>query len=351
MKKAIWIFAAFLPVFSGVAQQKNNFRVGLIGFYNLENFFDTIDEPKVADEEFTPNSPKHYTSAVYWDKVGRLATVLSQIGTEVSPDGLSIVGVAEVENESVLRDLVQHEKLKSRNYKIVHYDSHDPRGIDVALLYNPKYFRVLFSHKLKVPVRNTRDVLWVSGVYAGDTIHVFVNHWSSRRGGQEASERLREEEASVPKYIVDSLAKINPNVKYIVMGDLNDDPINPSVVKILGAKQKIKEVQKGGMYNPFYDFYKKGIGTLAYRDAWNLFDQIMVSYGFLNTKQRGWFFRTAHIFKREFMMQQTGRYRGYPLRTWDGNSYNQGYSDHFPTYIELLEEVKQGQPAESSKKN
>lgn len=323
------------------AQQQKNYRVGVIGFYNLENFYDTINQKFVDDEEFLPESPRHYSSEVYWDKVGRLAEVLSQIGADVSPDGLSVFGVAEIENESVLSDLVHHPKLMKRNYKIVHYDSPDARGVDVGLIYNPKYFTILSSKPLNVPIgRRTRDVLWVSGLYIKDTIHIFVNHWPSRRGGEEASAPLREKAAGVPKKIIDSLVSINPNVKYIVMGDLNDDPINTSVTKVLDAKGKIKEVQTGGMFNPWWRYYKKGIGTLAYNDAWNLFDQIIISSGFLNKGQSGWFYRRAKIFKREFMMQQTGRFRGYPLRTWDGNSYNRGYSDHFPTYVEFLQEVK-----------
>lgn len=335
-KRRFWLLVGCMFCVNVFAQKKN-YRIGLIGFYNLENLYDTIDQPKVNDNEFTPQSAKRYNTPIYLDKINRLAEVISQVGTNVSADGLSVFGVAEVENESVLYDLVRHPKLAARNYKIVHYDSPDLRGIDVGLLYNPKYFLVLQSHPIAVPTKHrTRDVLWVSGIYSGDTVHIFVNHWPSRRGGEETSAPQRAIAAAVPKKIIDSLTAKNPSVKYIVMGDLNDDPVNVSVTKVLGAKGNIKNVREGEMFNPWFDFYKKGIGTLAYNDAWNLFDQIIISYGFLNKRQSGWFYRAAHIFKRDFMLQKTGRYQGYPLRTWTGNIYNYGYSDHFPTYIELL---------------
>ncbi|MFN8278161.1 MAG: endonuclease/exonuclease/phosphatase [Chitinophagales bacterium] len=327
-----------------MAQKGQQYKVGLIGFYNLENFYDTIDQPGVDDAEFLPTAERHYNSTIYWDKVGRLADVLSGIGTDISPDGLSAFGCAEIENEFVLNDLVHHPKLKNRNYKIVHYDSRDARGVDVAFIYNPKYLTVIDSKPLHVnlPIakgdsfpRQTRDVLWVVANYAGETIHIFVNHWPSRRGGEEASRPLREAAARVPKAIIDSLMKLNPETKAIVMGDLNDDPPNTSCSKIIGAKADKEKVQPGGMFNPFWNFYKDGIGTLAYDDSWDLFDQIMISHGFLPKNQQGFFFQKAGIYSKDFMVQQTGHFKGYPLRTWDGTVYNHGYSDHFPTYIVL----------------
>jgi hypothetical protein len=237
--------------------------------------------------------------------------------------------------------------LKGRGYKIVHYDSPDERGIDVGFIYNPKYFTVMSSHPINVPMKGdggkpypTRDVLYVYGLYNGEPMHVFVNHWPSRRGGEEASAPNRALAAQMCKNTMDSVMALNPNAKVVVMGDLNDDPVSPSVAKVLGAKGDISKVKPGNLYNPWIDYFKKGIGTLAYNDAWNLFDQIMVSYGFLDKNQPGFFFHSAKIFKREFMIQQSGRYKGYPKRTYDSNVYMSGYSDHFPTYIELLKEVK-----------
>lgn len=339
-------------VFSLAAQKKGaepKYQVGVVAFYNLENFYDTINDPNKNDEEFLPTGDHLYNTAVYTSKVHNLSEVLSQIGTDITPDGFSMLGVAEIENRKVLEDLVNQPELKSRGLKIVHYDSPDERGVDVGFIYNPKYFTVKHSEKLFVKLMNddgslhyTRDVLWVSGIYGQtDTVNVFVNHWPSRRGGEEASAPGRAAAARASKHIIDSLMAINPNTKVIVMGDLNDDPISPSVTKVLGAVGTKSDVKPGGLYNPWVDYYKKGIGTLAYQDSWNLFDQIMLSYGWLTEKQKGFFFKGAHIFSKQFMVAKTGKYKGYPMRTYDGVVYNGGYSDHFPTYCVLLKAVGQ----------
>jgi hypothetical protein len=330
----------------GFGQEKQSYKMAIISFYNLENFYDTVNNPKVNDEEFLPNGPRNYNSKIYWDKVGKLATVLSQIGTDVNPDGAAIFGVAEIENDTVLTDLIHHELLKKRGYKIVHYDSKDARGVDVGLLYNPKYFTVEQSDKLFVQLPGgskdayyTRDVLWVKGKLDGETIHVYVNHWPSRTGGEERSAPARAAAASVVKHHSDSIMEAEPNAKIVIMGDLNDDPVSPSVTAVLKAKGKQNEVKKNGLFNPWTEMYKNGIGTLAYQDSWNLFDQIIISYPWLSKDQSGFFYYQPHIFNREFMTENVGRYKGYPMRTWDGNSYRGGYSDHFPTYIIFLKKV------------
>jgi hypothetical protein len=325
---------------------QNQYKVGVIGFYNLENLFDTINQAEVNDEDFTPDGANLYTGTVYIDKLGKLQDVLSELGTDASPDGASIIGVAEIENVTVLQDLVNMPKLKSRNLQIVHYDSPDKRGIDVAMLYNPRYFTVRYSEPLFVPLKNndgsayfTRDVLYVYGSYCGEPMHIFVNHWPSRRGGEEASAPNRALAASIAKHKIDSINKANPGAKIILMGDLNDDPVSPSLTKTLGTVGDKERVKPGGLYNPWVGYYKEGIGTLAYNDAWNLFDQIVVSQPFLDKTQKGFFFHKATIFKKEWMIQKQGRYKGYPMRTYDYSVYMGGYSDHFPTYITLLRPV------------
>ncbi len=346
LQTIILILLLFQSKFS--FSQEKKYKLGCIGFYNLENFYDTINDPLKNDEEFLPNGSYHYTGAVYLDKVKHLSDVLSLEATDKTPDGLSMFGCAEVENETVLQDLIHTDKLKSRNYKIVHYDSPDIRGVDVGLIYNPKYFTVKFSEPLfvelyeddKITPRYTRDILYVYGMYDGEPLHIMVGHWPSRRGGEEASAPGRAKAASVCKHKVDSITAINPNAKIIVMGDLNDDPVSPSVAVVLGAKCEKEKVAKGGMYNPWCDYYTRGIGTLAYNDAWNLFDQIMLSYGFLAKNQKGFFFKEADIFSKPWMIQTSGRYKGYPKRTYDFNNYMGGYSDHFPTYVVLLKEIK-----------
>src|SRR5436853_2417364 len=238
--RKIFIFFAVLLSCSTSFAQKQDYKVVVIAFYNLENFYDTIDNPIVNDEEFTPTGPKHYDSKIYWNKVEHLATVISQLGTELNPDGPALLGVAEIENDTVLNDLVNHPLLKKRGYKFVHYDSKDVRGIDVALIYNPKYFTPEQSDKLFVQIPGgskdsyfTRDVLWVKGKLDGETIHIYVNHWPSRLGGEKRSDPARAAAAMVSKNHMDSIAKKEGFQKVVIMGDLNDDPISPSVAKVL----------------------------------------------------------------------------------------------------------------------
>ncbi|HNP54075.1 MAG TPA: endonuclease/exonuclease/phosphatase [Ferruginibacter sp.] len=341
------LFALIPLIISTVATaQANKYKVSVIGFYNLENYYDTIDNPIVNDEEFLPSSDRRYNTHIYYDKIDRLSTVLSQMGTEISPDGLSIIGVAEIENDTVLTDLVNAPKLKDRKWKFVHYDSPDLRGVDVALLYNPKYFKPVFSAPLFVQLPGgskeayfTRDVLYVKGVLDGDTIHVFVNHWPSRSGGEERSIPARAAAAGVAKKRIDSLMAINPNTKVVLMGDLNDDPVSPSLTKVIGSKGKMADVANKDMFNPWVDFYKKGLGTTPYQDAWSLFDQVLVSGAWLPKEQSGYHYYKPVIFNKEFMVQKTGKFRGYSKRTWDGITYNYGYSDHFPVYIVMLKPV------------
>lgn len=343
-----FLITVSLAVFSlsAVYSQKASYKPSLIGFYNLENFYDTINNPLVDDEEFLPTSERHYNSHVFLDKVGRLATVISLMGIETNPDGVALLGVAEIENDTVLNALVNARELRGRKLKFVHYDSPDKRGVDVGLVYNPKYFQPLFSEPLFVKLPGgskdsyfTRDVLYVKGLMDGDTIHVFVNHWPSRSGGEERSIPARAAAAGVVKRVVDSLMAINTDSKVVIMGDLNDDPISPSVTKVLGAKGKIKDIKTSGLYNPWIDFYKQGDGTIAYQDAWGLFDQIIISQAWLKKEQDGYHFHNANIYRKEFLVQATGKYKGYPKRTWDGTTYNYGYSDHLPVYLLMVKKV------------
>ncbi|MBL7744108.1 MAG: endonuclease/exonuclease/phosphatase [Chitinophagaceae bacterium] len=348
MKKTI-IVVFLTSCFFSVVGQKKEYKPVIVSFYNLENLYDTVDNPIKDDEEFLPGGPRNYNTAIYTDKLNKLATVISQIGIEINPDGPAILGVAEVENDTVLKDLVSQKLIEKRNYKIVHYDSKDIRGVDVGLLYNPKYFKPEASDKLFVQLPGgskdayyTRDILWVKGKLDGETIHVYVNHWPSRSGGEERSAPAREAAAQVCKNHIDSILKLEPNARIIVMGDLNDDPVNASVSAVLNAKGKLKDVRAGGLFNPWTELYRKGLGTLAYQDAWGLFDQIIISYPFLDKEQNGLFFYQQHIFRREYMVENKGRYKGYPMRTWDGNTYRGGYSDHFPTYIVFLKKLQPG---------
>ncbi len=348
MKKILFSLLILVSVSS--FSQNKNYKVAIVAFYNLENFYDTLDDPKIDDEEFLPTGPRNYNGKIYWDKVGKLASVIKQIGTDDDkipcPDGPAFLGVAEVENENVLTDLVNHPSIKNRNYQIVHYDSKDRRGVDVGFLYNPKYFKVLDSRPLFVQLPGgsknayyTRDVLWVKGLLDGELIHIYVNHWPSRLGGEERSAPGRAAAAMVSKKHIDSIARVEGEQKVIVMGDLNDDPISPSLTKVLKCKSSISEMKPGALYNPWVKMYENGIGTLAYQDAWGLFDQIIIGNKWLDKNQEGFFYMKQQIFNRQFMTENIGKYKGYPMRTWDGLTYRGGYSDHFPTYLVMVKKV------------
>lgn len=342
-----WSFFLFplLLLFSpsAFAQQ---YRVGAIGFYNVENLFDTLDTPGVRDTEFSPAGGKHYGTEIYLDKLNKLAELVEEVATDVTPDGLSLLGVSEIENRSVLEDLVRHPKIADRDYQIVHYDSPDKRGIDVALLYQPKYFQVESSKPLHLNIFTldgdtvfTRDILLVSGSYDGEPLHVMVNHWPSRSGGEAASRYRRNAAALRAKLAADSILTDDPNAKILIMGDLNDDPISPSVAEVIQAEGRLRRVEPGGFYNPWYDLFRKGLGTLAYRDAWSLFDQILLSQAFTDSDSEGYRFYQANIHKKPKMLQKTGQYKGYPLRSFVGDSYMGGYSDHFPVYVLLIKAI------------
>ncbi|NQX98299.1 MAG: endonuclease/exonuclease/phosphatase family protein [Flavobacteriales bacterium] len=342
-------FALFLlainPLFS--QEQKKEYVVTGLGFYNLENLFDTLIDPdanKILQEDFTPKGQKGWTSERYQEKLKNMSKVIAEIGTDVTPDGLAIIGVAEVENRSVLEDLVLEESIKKRGYKVVHYDSPDKRGIDVGLLYNPKYFKVTSSRSVSLRTIDTtfytRDQLLVSGLLNGEKIHVIVAHWPSRRGGEKRSKPRRASAAKLGRMIVDSLQKTDPNVKVFYMGDLNDDPTDESVKKHLRGIGKEEKVQKGDLYNPWESYYKKGIGTLAYRDVWNLFDQILVSESLLGKDYSSFKLYKSKIFSKAYLKNSIGRYKGYPYRSFAGGTYVAGYSDHFPVYMFLIKELK-----------
>ncbi len=342
----ITLFLAFFSIHIS-AQKATNYKLVVVAFYNMENYYDTINNPAVNDDEFTPEGERHYTSEVYKTKTERLATVISKIGTDIKPgtaDGPALLGVAEIENDTVLNDLTHNHLLSARNYQFVHYDSKDARGIDVALIYNPKYFKVEESRAIAVKFPGskkffTRDILWVKGKLDGETINVYVNHWPSRLGGEEQSAPFRNLAARICKKHIDSIAFADGIQKVIIMGDFNDDPISSSISNILGAKEKKEDVKKNGIYNPWVELYKKGIGTLAYQDTWGLFDQILLTSPWLNKSQPGYFFYKQFVFNREFMIENIGQYKGYPMRTYDGNNYRGGFSDHFPTYIVLLKKL------------
>jgi endonuclease/exonuclease/phosphatase family metal-dependent hydrolase len=342
-----FLLSLILCSFSHLALSQNkDYKVACVGFYNLENLFDIENDTLINDEEFLPEGEKAWSAEKYEEKVGNMAYVISKLGTELTPQGISLLGVSEVENRKVLHDLVNHPLLQKRDYRIVHSDSPDWRGIDVALIYQAGHFKIEESswHPLVLYRDNgsrkyTRDVLMVRGKLDGESINVLVNHWPSRSGGAERSAPGRNAGAKLCRNLIDSLETLYPDSKTILMGDLNDDPTSPSVKSYLKAKRTPQEVKKGGLYNPMEKLYEKGIGSNAWRDSWSLFDQVIVSEALLDKKQKGYFFYQAHIYNKKFLTQKSGRYKGYPFRTFSGDSYTGGYSDHYPVFVYLLKEI------------
>ncbi|HSH50256.1 MAG TPA: hypothetical protein VK982_00885, partial [Bacteroidales bacterium] len=278
-KTIVAVFFSFLLLWNfGVNAQQKQYKVATVAFYNLENLFDTLDTPGKNDLEYTPEGSKSWDSKKYYTKLKNLAEVISQIGSDLTGAPPAIIGVSELENRLVLEDLVNQPQLKPYNYSIVHYESPDRRGVDVALLYQSAVFNVTESLSATLTIEGkddfyTRDQLVVSGILDGEKLHFIVNHWPSRYGGEERSKPLRNAAADLTRSLTDSIMDMDKNAKIIIMGDLNDDPIDESLIKHLDAKKSERKTAPGDLFNPFHNMFKKGYGSLAYRDQWNLFDQ------------------------------------------------------------------------------
>lgn len=365
IKNLIALFVVLFAINLGNAQAKK-YIIHTVAFYNFENLFDTINGPNM-DEEWLPNGDQNWTGKKYKQKLENLSRVLSEIGTGENHNSPTFIGGAEIENRGVLEDLIKQPKLINSDYGIIHYDSPDKRGIDVALLYQKKHFKPtsyvnipLMIYKKqeakikkkeeeeatddKVEVDNsservyTRDQLLVTGFLDGEEVNIIVNHWPSRSGGEKKSSPFREAAGALNRKIIDSLVKINPNAKIITMGDLNDGSYNNSVKVQIGAKLKKTELKAAGdIYNPFEQMAKDGNASLFYRDAGDIFDQIMVSEPLTRNDYSSFRYWKAGIWNKPYMIQKTGQYKGYPLR----HSMTEiGFSDHFPVYIYLIKEIK-----------
>lgn len=344
MKKISLSLFIILFVVQLSAQEKKKYQIAIVGFYNLENFYDTLNDPFKNDEEFTPEGLNRWTGDRYKIKLNNMATAISRIGESTLKGGPVFIGVSEVENASVLQDLINAEPLKSLDYGFVHYDCRDRRGVDVGFLYQKKRFKVIGSKPFPLITSDTsfytRDQLLVHGELDGEEVYVLVNHWPSRSGGEKRSAPKRRAAAELARSIADSLMTLNPKVKMFIMGDLNDDPVDASMVKYLKAKFEVKEVGEKDLYNPMYQLFKDGVGSLAYQDSWNLFDQIVISHALIGKDFSSYKLFGARIFNEEFLKQKGGAFSGYPLRTFAGGQFMGGYSDHFPAYLILAREIK-----------
>ena len=277
IKKNLLFLLFFMLVMGSFSQKKERkYDIRTIAFYNLENLFDTINDVTKNDEASPIMALKVNRSSVYWDKIDKLASTIAQIGLDKTKTSPAIIGVSEVENLHVLEDLISSKHLIRKEYGIIHYDSPDKRGIDVALLYQKKWFNPVYHQAFNPNIyRNnykvyTRDQLLVTGYLDDELIHIIINHWPSRSGGEAKSRPLREKAAYQNTKIIAQVKEKNPNAKILIMGDFNDDPINTSFKKVLKTKSKKRNVRKGDLYNPYEEMHRRGFNTLAYRDKLNL---------------------------------------------------------------------------------
>ncbi len=345
--RAVLIVLLMLNLICTVCGQKldrnKNYYLAAIGFWNVENLYDTLNDKWKNDEEFTPAGTNAWTGARYKTKIDHLADVIQQMATDITPDGPAIMGLCEIENKSVVKDLVSSPRLKKRNYQIVHIEGPDARGVDPSFIYNPAYYKVIKAVAYKVNLvtdsgHKTRDILVVSGLFAGEPMSVLVNHWPSRRGGELLSRPNRNAAASLARHIADSITGANPKAKVIIMGDLNDDPVNESVKKNIRTYSDIHLAHDDQYYNPMENLYQEGIGTLAWQDSWNLFDQIMLNSTCIPGKFDTWQYYKVRVFNKPFLKSDFGNFKGYPFRTYSGGSYTGGYSDHFPVFVLMAKE-------------
>ncbi|MDC6366383.1 MULTISPECIES: endonuclease [Flavobacteriaceae] len=299
-----------------------------IAFYNLENFFDTKDDPHTLDDDFTPDGFKKWNESKFRRKVKKIGKTISRIGLEETKKLPILVGLAEVENKIVIQKLLKSKSLRNEDYGFVHFDSPDERGIDTALIFHKKHFAVLESETIPLLIENedgvrdfTRDILYVKGKLHQEVVHVFVNHWPSRRDGAEETSYKRIKAAQT---ILQKLQVVGEDsLNCIIMGDFNDDPNSSSIQSLMAT---------GAFINPMQKLLSPVSGSANYKGIWSLFDQILISHSFLNYEKGTHSFRKAEVFSPRFLKEWKGRYKGNPFRTFAGKKYLGGYSDHFPVY-------------------
>ncbi|MDR2234526.1 MAG: endonuclease [Chryseobacterium sp.] len=393
--KRFMSFIAIVFSIMAFAQQGKLRKVAAVGFLNVENLWDTIRSADYIDgtkdirnpafhrsipidsiqfleaekhdgpwsdealkgkkavryqsgsEEFTPKSGKNYNTKIYKAKLANEAKVISEMGAQYTKTAPAVVGLIEVENRQVIEDLIKQPALAKYDYGIVHYNSYDYRGIDVALIYQKRRFTVSNSLKKELKIFDekgkreyTRDILVVTGFLDNEKVAFFMNHWPSRRGGEAVSLPKRNAAAALLKQQMDSVRAADPSTKLFAMGDFNDDPVSSSLKNHLKAVASPKELSENTPYlNLMYPLYKKGIASLAYQDAPNLFDQIIVSKNVISdqvTKEYSVY--KAEIFAPAYLVNKEGNYKGYPFRSWNGDQFTGGYSDHFPAFVILQKE-------------
>ncbi|WP_350284203.1 endonuclease [uncultured Croceitalea sp.] len=309
-----------------------------VAFYNLENYFDTTNDAYVLDDDFTPKGFKKWDEKRFVYKTRKLAKAISKIGPDDAKRPASLMGIAEVENNGVIEKLLASKKLRDIPYDYVHFDSPDERGIDTGLIYHKEHFEVTSAETIALLVENTngdrdltRDILYVHGKLNGEAVHVFVNHWPSRRDGADETAYKRIVAAKTVLSKVESIVNENTGANIVIMGDFNDDPTSESIKTMM---------QTGLFINPMEKLLSPNGGSANYKGEWSLFDQIILSHSFLNFEPNTHSFKKASVFKPKFLREWKGKYKGNPYRTYAGKKYIGGYSDHFPVYVRLKFNLK-----------
>ena len=344
MRKNILFLLLMTCSLTASAQEK---RIGMyaVGFYNLENLFDIEHDEGKNDYEYLPDGANQWTALKYEHKLKNMSRALADMGTDRLKTGCAIIGVSEVENAHCLADLCAQTPLAARNFQFCHIEGPDSRGVDCGLLYNPRFFTPskiwLQPYVLKEGVneRPTRGFLTVQGTLAGDSITVIVCHWPSRFGGSPLREWAGEQVLTEK----DSILAANPTMKIIIMGDMNDDPMDKSMAKSLGARRKMEDAKPDQLFNPWWDILLSGTGTLKYDGRWNLFDQIVMTPNCLDVQKKKDYstltFNRAEVQYRDYLMQENGKFKGNPKRTHASGVWLDGFSDHLPVVAYFLKNL------------
>ena len=351
--KRSFIVAALLLLMSLSASAQKTQQNYVIGFYNLENLFDIYDDPVKNDSEFLPEGKNKWTQAKYEKKLHNMAKVIRSMADN-NKRWHTILGISEIENRLVIEDLVSQPEIADANYQIVHYDSPDRRGVDVALLYKPDQFTYLDSESIPFDFNSdidfsdtdtsyfkTRDILMVHGLIAGEHFAFYVAHLPSRVGGKGGNLRSRGAEI-IYNHSREMEAKY-PGIKIVAMGDMNDNPTDDSMAKYLHGQERLENVTPTEFYSPYISMLKAGYGSLCYQGVWSIYDLELVNYNLAHapdgglkiqpvTKNHGKEYYGV-VFKRPWMTTQKGQYKGYPFSTFSNGAFVGGYSDHYPTYI------------------
>lgn len=312
-----------------------NANNGIILFYNTENFFDTVDNQKTDDDDFLPSGSKRWTQERYYKKNINISSVINSIGSKLP----LIIGLAEIENKWIIKDLINSSLIRHGDYDFVHTDSPDERGIDVAFLYRKAYFSPTLTEVIKIILPDddkTRDILYIKGNFKdSDEWHIFVNHWPSRDGNWQKTAYKRNHVAKRLRSKIDDLLNIKTNSKILIMGDFNDYPSDISIREILKAVNN-NELGSDKFFNLSIDLEKKGLGSYCYKGKWGMLDQMMISIGLYN-KYKGYSIKNnrMYVFQDNSLFFHHKKYGKQPNKTYGGKKYHGGFSDHLPVYLIL----------------